>query len=194
MFTYKIIRGLLDKDLCKDMTDFMWKQHTQGGFYYDAQCKTSPAFLNLFSSVNVNLAEKLSKELNFEVFPTYNHCRLYFPGEILEPHKDKLQCEIGTSITLGYEGEKPWPIYIYQDNEIVEANLEIGDALVYKGFDTLHWRNKYVEGNWQTQAFLFYNTTPRFDDPIIGDLRNVKLVTEFDTWRESRQNTQTTKT
>lgn len=179
---FKIVKNFVDTDLCAKMSDFLWKKYHQGAYYYDVQCGKSPAFVNPFSTVNIQLTKRLSEELKMPLYPTYNHARLYFPGEVLKPHKDKPQCEVALSVTLGYEGEKPWPIYVYHNDKIVECVLDIGDILIYEGFDTLHWRNSYEEGQWQTQAFLFYNKTPRFNDPILGDLTDIPLTTEFDQW------------
>ena len=34
--------------------------------------------------------------------------------------------------------------------------MNVGAAVVYKGCDLYHWREKYVEGNWQAQVFIHY--------------------------------------
>jgi PKHD-type hydroxylase len=34
--------------------------------------------------------------------------------------------------------------------------MQIGDAVIYYGMDKHHWREKYTEGQWQTQVFLHY--------------------------------------
>jgi PKHD-type hydroxylase len=34
--------------------------------------------------------------------------------------------------------------------------MEVGDAVVYRGMEKQHWREKYTEGKWQAQVFLHY--------------------------------------
>ncbi len=34
--------------------------------------------------------------------------------------------------------------------------MEIGDAVMYRGCDKWHWREPYIEGQWQAQVFLHY--------------------------------------
>ena len=34
--------------------------------------------------------------------------------------------------------------------------MNVGDAVVYKGCELYHWREKYIEGQWQAQVFLHY--------------------------------------
>ena len=81
---------------------------------------------------------------------------MYKKGDILRIHKDRPACEISVTLTIGYEGKVPWPIYLLDKNEEpISIDLEPGDALIYKGIETYHWRaiNKY--GN-QAQVFLHY--------------------------------------
>jgi len=176
---HKILKNFVDKDLCKRMSDFIKQKVKQDKFYYDPQCTISPAMENIFFDVGIHLKPRLEKELGCTLDHTYNHCRYYRTGEILRPHKDKDQCEIALSVTLDYDDmHKPWPIYVYDNNEIIKAELDIGDVLVYKGSETLHWRNPF-KGTWQTQAFIFYATDERFVDPFIGKLEDINFVTEF---------------
>ncbi len=52
------------------------------------------------------------------------------------------------------------PIYMGDDEDkIVNVNkidMEIGDAVMYRGCDKWHWREPYIEGQWQAQVFLHY--------------------------------------
>ena len=162
------------------MTQFMWEKYNKEQFYYDVQCKISPAFFNLFSHPQLVYKEKLEKELDTKLYRTYNHCRIYKKGETLIPHKDKNQCEVAMSITLGHSGNNPWPIYLYSHNEhkIIEAKLDIGDALIYNGYELLHWRNE-LKDDWQCQTFWFFATTDRFKDPFIPGIEDVPQTYEF---------------
>jgi predicted 2-oxoglutarate/Fe(II)-dependent dioxygenase YbiX len=77
-------------------------------------------------------------------------------------------------LTLGFEGDV-WPIYVgdyteagfgrevmiqdgstkYLTNER-EIKMNVGDAVLYRGMDKVHWREPYKEGKWQAQVFLHY--------------------------------------
>jgi PKHD-type hydroxylase len=39
---------------------------------------------------------------------------------------------------------------------VTSIQMNPGDAVVYKGIEKIHWRNKYNEGRWQAQVFLHY--------------------------------------
>jgi hypothetical protein len=99
-----------------------------------------------------------------KLYPTYSYARLYKPGEELKKHTDRPACEISATLTLGFEGN-PWSIYM-AGNKI---DMQVGDAVLYRGMDVEHWREKYIEGEWQAQVFLHYvdangpNTEYKYD-------------------------------
>jgi hypothetical protein len=37
-----------------------------------------------------------------------------------------------------------------------KVNMQVGDAVLYRGMEVEHWREKYTEGQWQAQVFLHY--------------------------------------
>ena len=177
---YTIIKNFLPQDLCERMTKFMWQKHDSDNWYYDHQCTISPAFMRLFTHPAKVYKEKLETELGVKLFDTYNHGRIYKKGEILTPHKDKNQCEVALSITLGYSGESPWPIYLYshEEHKIIKIILDIGDALVYNGYELLHWRNQFKD-DWQCQVFWFYASDDRFRDEIFPGIEDMITQYEF---------------
>jgi len=110
----------------------------------------------------------MEKKTKLKLVPTYSYARIYKKGDILHKHKDRMSCEISTTLNLG--GDK-WPIYVnHKQNEglITEAGyvpskskgikieLNPGDMLVYRGCDLEHWRNSF-KGNDCVQVFLHYN-------------------------------------
>lgn len=87
------------------------------------------------------------------LYPTYCYGRWYKKGAELKPHIDVEPCEI--SVTLNLMGD-PWPIYFTKPNgESVGVTLTPGDAVIYKGIKSLHWREQF-EGNECVQAFMHY--------------------------------------
>lgn len=178
---YLVIRNLVDNDICKKLADRLKAKESSGSFYYDSQCPSSPAVENAVDDLAEFCRKKIEKEIDNPLWNTYNYSRIYKTGEILIPHKDKNQCEVAVSITLECNNE-PWPIFLYSNKEqrAIEFNLNVGDALVYKGFDLLHWRNKYAGLSDQVQSFLFYSTDDRFVDPFLPGIE--KLVKRDYEW------------
>ena len=102
---------------------------------------------------------KMEKITGLELLPTYTYFRLYKPGDTLKPHIDRVACEISVSICLGYDYKDVtdnyrWGIFIEGSHLL----LDIGDAVIYKGIEVEHWREKFEAGkeSWHAQAFLHY--------------------------------------
>ena len=139
------------------------------GFYVDTQvpntfCIYGDAVMEtLFHYVKPTM-EKVTK---LKLYETYAYARLYKGGDILERHKDRLSCEISTTLNLAGD---PWPIfldpkgagddsgpeYIPLNNKGIKVILNPGDMLVYKGMELEHWREKF-KGNTCAQVFLHFN-------------------------------------
>ena len=92
--------------------------------------------------------------LNLE--PTYSFSRVYQEGEELQPHTDRPSCEISVTVNVACTGN-PWPIWMqYEDNDPSKLILSAGDAAIYKGCETLHWRRKLVKDQMNVQFMLHY--------------------------------------
>ena len=118
----------------------------------------------------VKVLPVMQQETGLNLIPTYSYARLYKHGDELRRHKDRMSCEISTTINLGGD---PWPIFIDgtgadtvidEEKKIHKPNapegtkvlLEVGDMLVYSGCELEHWREPF-EGNTCGQVFLHYN-------------------------------------
>ena len=136
----------------------------------------------------------MEKKTKLKLVPTYSYARIYKKGDILHKHKDRMSCEISTTLNLG--GDK-WPIYInpkpnegsFEDTKYISSKskgikieLNPGDMLVYRGCDLEHWRNSF-KGNDCVQVFLHYNDlNSKFSDsnkfdgrPILGVPSDFKI-------------------
>ena len=109
-----------------------------------------------------------------EPLPTYSYMRVYGRGTVLNPHVDRPACEISLTLTLGYDGESPWPLYLATPDGVQTAILAPGDALLYAGGECAHWRGE-LAGEYHAQGFLHYvdaagpNARLRFDKrPAVG--------------------------
>lgn len=152
-YGYVHLKDFLDKDNCKQLTDELYKYVEQGKTEHDVQCPISEAIhgTETFDQLLVDLLPNFETACGKKLLPTYSYARLYKPGEELKKHTDRPACEISATVTLGFEGN-PWAIYM-DGNKV---DMQVGDAVLYKGMDLEHWREKYTEGQWQAQVFLHY--------------------------------------
>jgi hypothetical protein len=107
-----------------------------------------------FVKLLVEKTPHVSDLLGEKVLPTYSYARIYKHGSTLTRHRDRPACEI--SITLNLKKDCDWPIY-FQRPDSSETNLELnsGDAVLYLGCQSDHWREAFV-GQEYTQVFLHY--------------------------------------
>ena len=156
---YVHLKDFLDKDNCRELTNELKRLVAEQKTVKDDQCPTSEAVHGAvaFDSLLVQLLPHFEKASGKRLYPTYSYARLYSPGEALVIHTDRPSCEISATLTLGFDGDV-WPIYMGDEdkNNVSEIKMSAGDAVMYRGMDKHHWREKYTEGKWQAQVFLHY--------------------------------------
>ena len=150
-FKYKKIKNFFNKDELKILQTYCdiklrvstsnffttdWKQ----GFYGDL----------IMEAILLNKKDFLSKECGLELLPTYSFWRLYTKFQKLPKHKDRPSCEISVTACIKNDKTK-WPIFL--DGESVE--LDPGDACIYLGCESLHWREEFTGDN-NIQAFFHF--------------------------------------
>ena len=150
---YVHLKGFLDEDNCKELTQELNKYIERGETTKDPQCPISEAVHGTvtFDTLLQDLLPHFEQACGKRLYPTYSYARLYKTGEELKRHTDRPACEISATVTLGFEGNS-WSIYM-AGNKI---DMQVGDAVLYRGMDVEHWREKYTEGQWQAQVFLHY--------------------------------------
>jgi len=130
------------------------------GKYNDPQVfKTYSHYSDLvMETLLMKLQNLMEKKTKLKLYPSYSYARIYKKGDELKRHKDRLSCEISTTLFLG--GDE-WPIFLEPSGKInkkgIKINLKLGDMLVYKGCNLEHWREIF-KGNECAQVFLHYNT------------------------------------
>ena len=157
---YVHLPDFLDKENCAQLTAELKKLVSQKQTTQDPQCPKSEAIhgAQVFDSLLVQLLPHFEQASGKRLLPTYSYARLYMPGEELKNHTDRESCEISATITLGFEGDV-WPIYMGDGENKENASridMNVGDAVLYRGMDKHHWREVYTEGKWQAQVFLHY--------------------------------------
>lgn len=126
-------------------------------FSNDSQCPKSLGMYNFrwFVELLIDKIPFMSEVLEEPMFPTYSYARIYANKEVLAKHIDRHACEVSVTLHLGNDGTN-WPIYFTKPNgEIVSYNLKPGQAVIYLGMISPHWRDPF-EGQEYGQVFLHY--------------------------------------
>lgn len=173
---YTHLKNVLNQEECNNLVVQLKQLIANQQTVKDPQCPLSEAIHGapIFDALLEHLVPTFEEASGKKLFPTYAYARLYPPGEELKIHTDRPSCEISATVTLGFEGNV-WPIYMadYDETKSVEQkivqddksywlknisriDMEVGDAVLYRGQEKVHWREKYVEGQWQAQVFLHY--------------------------------------
>lgn len=107
-----------------------------------------------------------------ELLPTYSYSRIYQANESLRPHVDRPSCEVSVTVNVATKGEFS-PIHMqYEDNPAEKFILKPGDAIVYKGCEALHWRNKLNDDQLNVQFMLHYVDKNGPYSEFVRDLRS----------------------
>jgi hypothetical protein len=184
------IPNLADKYECDILTKHLLFLKSEGRLKADKQCVLSGSIygeplLDKFLDLN---RSKISSLINVPLLPTYTYARLYNKNEVLNFHKDRPSCEISATITLGHDKNSSiWPFFFSKTDKHTDVHrqiIEVGGAVLYRGMDLWHWREKYT-GRWQAQVFLHYvdangpNADLAYDGRAkLGDKKRIKNVRE----------------
>jgi hypothetical protein len=94
------------------------------------------------------------------VKPSYVYFASYQSGATLERHTDREQCEFSLTFCLDYSPEPEtctaWPIHLDAPRGRVTIKQALGDALLYRGRELPHWRDRLPEGHTSTSIFFHY--------------------------------------
>jgi len=159
---YVHLKNVLDKQSCKNLTEYLKDLVKEQQTVKDPQCPNSEAIhgAEQFDLLLETLTPYFEEKSGLKLYPTYSYARLYNQqNEELKNHRDRPACEISATITLGFEGDV-WSIYMGDDEtktvNVSKIDMAVGDAVMYRGMDKWHWREPYFEGKWQAQVFLHY--------------------------------------
>lgn len=127
---------------------------------YDAfVIKDSSEFNSLDKLFDV-LTPRIEAVTKSKLIPVYNYGRVYKNGSYMVKHRDRAQCDVSLTIPVAFNNRKPWPIKI--ENEAKgekEITLYVGDALIYRGGELTHWRDKNTFNTIQYQHFFHWIDT-----------------------------------
>lgn len=108
-----------------------------------------------FVKLLVKKIPEVSNLCGENVLPTYVYSLIYKNNAELIRHYDRDACEISLSVSLYKDHD--WPLCVKKPSgEEVCFDLNIGDALMYKGCVAEHWRLGKFEGQNLVQTFMHY--------------------------------------
>lgn len=154
---YFVVENFLHPVAASVVASEFKKQCINGFAKADPQVPGSPALYNS-QIVNRLLISKIfymNDLVGERLYPTYCYGRWYKRGAELKYHIDAEACEISVSINLAGD---TWPMYFTKpDGTTSSVSLKPGDAVIYKGANSYHWREPF-QGNECIQVFLHYVT------------------------------------
>ncbi len=117
----------------------------------------------LASFYHSQLADLVGRIAAEPVKSSYVYLASYLPGAELQRHTDREQCEFSISLQVDYapepDGPCGWPLFLENPGELGvthSADLGIGDVVIYRGRELVHYRNRLPEAHHSTSLFLHY--------------------------------------
>lgn len=142
---YVVVRNLISKELSKYLFDYLClttrASQFNNGSSGDEQVPDSISAAHgdpAFEALILNIHHRMEECTGLELIPTYSYRRLYKKGNVLLKHKDRPSCEISATIKLSDSGGYNWPIWMVDTPYL----LEDGDAVIYRGCELEHWRER----------------------------------------------------
>ena len=156
---YLVIDNFITEEKAKELYSYFKEQAAKNpqAFVDDPYCPKSLAVYNLrlFLELLIDKIPFMSEVLEEPMFPTYSYARIYANQAVLTKHKDRDHCEVSVTLHLDSDGTE-WPIWFTKPNgEQVSYNLKSGQAVIYLGIISEHWRNAF-QGQEYGQVFLHY--------------------------------------
>lgn len=153
-----VVKNFLDPQSVGTVSRYMEYALKQGGMYLDSdsQVRSYARYADpLIETILQNSLTHVEEVTGKKLFPTYSFARVYMDSDFLTPHIDRPSCEYSVTVNVACVG-KPWPIYMKpKGKEPIAFYLDPGDAVVYKGCEVVHWREK-AEGTDVTAQFMLH--------------------------------------
>ncbi len=109
--------------------------------------------------VHQQLARTVSDIVRRVVAPTYSYLALYQGGATLDPHTDREACQYTVSLCVDATPDPvtygAWPLSLMTAEGPLQFLLGIGDALLFRGRELAHWRDRLPEG-YTASSVLFH--------------------------------------
>ncbi len=94
---------------------------------------------------------------------TFSFLRIYDPGAVLAPHRDRPVCRWNIDLVVGGQPapdrRTAWPLRIAAPPGRRTVRLGLGDAVLYRGTHLTHWRSAQPAGRSTVLACFHYGRT-----------------------------------
>jgi hypothetical protein len=115
------------------------------------------------------LTHAVSALLGKVVKPSYCYFVGYQGGAELVRHVDREQCEYTLALCIDFSPEParatPWPLQLQRADTTVVVHQAIGDALLYRGREIPHFRDRLAQG-CTSSSILFHYVDQGFTGPF----------------------------
>jgi hypothetical protein len=111
------------------------------------------------------LAAFAGRAVQRTLLPSYTWSYRYLPGATLERHRDRPQCRWNISLCVDTDAPDDrvsWPLHLQEDRGPCALPTELGEAVLYSGTDTWHWREPLDSPHAVTFS-LFHYVEPGFE-------------------------------
>jgi hypothetical protein len=112
---------------------------------------------------HAQLAGLMSRIAGETVKPSYLYFASYPSGSALPRHVDRPQCEFSISLLVDYspdpDGPCGWSLFLEHPSlpdGVVAADLGLGDAVLYRGRQLAHYRERLPDGHQSSSLFFHY--------------------------------------
>ena len=141
--------------------------------------KDRPGYLYApFTRTLLSATNFLSCITQIPLLPTYSYARVYKQGNTLPQHSDRESCEVSVTLCLAEHGPD-WPIYFTTPSKkVAEVCLHPGDAVVYLGMRSVHWRNANPVSDYAQVFFHYVNALGPHADRAFEFTKYRPLVTD----------------
>ncbi|MEL7730457.1 hypothetical protein AAG612_13060 [Citromicrobium bathyomarinum] len=169
---YTLVEGLLDETKLDFATRAIDASDRQGvmrrrtdPFLELADDEYSPVFGEILLR---HCRPRIEAVIGRPLLETCAYWRIYRAGSLLQPHRDRVACEISATLTISSEPEgQAWPIFV-EDLHGTEVPVTIppGSGLVYQGAKVKHWREPLPSGSHRQLLLHYVLKDGRFRDHV----------------------------
>lgn len=159
-----VVREFLDETTVKTLSLYMenkfranqWDKRPDTFVYEEDPSQYMSYADPLAEVVLAGSTAQIEEILGLKLFPTYSYSRIYLKGDELTPHVDRPSCEVSATINIANVGGV-WPIWMKAPGkEPMKVELNPGDAVIYRGCEVTHWREKMVDQDVTVQFMIHY--------------------------------------
>ena len=156
---YMIVNGFVNPEYCHELyQDLLKDGRTENTFMKDDFHGAVHNHPNPVAAVEIlhYMTKYMTDLVGESLFPTYSYMRIYNKDSFLIKHTDRPACEISATVHLG--SDKEWSMGVEHPitRKKTKVDLKSGDAIVYLGCTTQHWREGTYTGDHFCQLFLHW--------------------------------------